>query len=118
MHPHTFTYSQKPQPGDKVAILSLSSGLPERFPAVFEQGLQRLRDVFQLVLVEYPTTRRMNAPLEERARDVHAAFAGPEIKTIICSIGGDDQINKSTWRSQHVVWRPLRSPCLHYTMPH
>jgi muramoyltetrapeptide carboxypeptidase LdcA involved in peptidoglycan recycling len=44
----TFTYPQKPQPSDKVAILSPSSGLPERFPAVFEQGLQRLRDVFQI----------------------------------------------------------------------
>ena len=92
MHTHTFTYPQKPHVGDKVAILSPSSGLPELFPAVFEQGLQRLRDVFQLVPVEYPTTRKMNAPLEERARDVHAAFADPEIKAIICSIGGDDQI--------------------------
>ncbi len=34
----------------------------------------------------------MDAPLEERARDVHAAFANAEIKAIICSIGGDDQI--------------------------
>ncbi len=34
----------------------------------------------------------MHAPLEERARDVHAAFADPEIKAIICSIGGDDEI--------------------------
>jgi muramoyltetrapeptide carboxypeptidase LdcA involved in peptidoglycan recycling len=45
MHIHTFTYPQKPQPNDKVAILSPSSGLPERFPTVFEQGLQRLRDI-------------------------------------------------------------------------
>jgi muramoyltetrapeptide carboxypeptidase LdcA involved in peptidoglycan recycling len=92
MHTHTFTYPQKPQPGDKIAILSPSSGLPGLFPAVFEQGLQRLRDVFQLAPVEYPTTRKMNAPLEERARDVYAAFADPEIKAIICSIGGDDQL--------------------------
>jgi muramoyltetrapeptide carboxypeptidase LdcA involved in peptidoglycan recycling len=88
----TFTYPEKPEPGDKVAILSPSSGLPELFPAVFEQGLQRLRDDFQLVPVEYPTTRKMHAPLEERTRDVHAAFADAEIKAIICSIGGDDQI--------------------------
>jgi muramoyltetrapeptide carboxypeptidase LdcA involved in peptidoglycan recycling len=92
MQTGTFAYPQKPRPGDKVAILSASSGLPGLFPAVFEQGLQRLRDVFQLVPVEYPTSRKMQAPLEERARDVHAAFADPEIKAIICSIGGDDQI--------------------------
>ena len=92
MHMSGFTYPQKPQPGDKVAILSPSSGLPGLFPAVFEQGLQRLQDIFQLIPVEYPTTRKMHAALEERARDVHAAFADAEIKAIICSIGGDDQI--------------------------
>src|SRR5947209_6412512 len=92
MHTNTFIYPDKPHPGDNVAILSPSSGLPELFPAVFEQGLQRLRDIFHLVPVEYPNTRKMHAPLEERARDVHAAFADPEIKAIICSIGGDDEI--------------------------
>ena len=92
MHTDTFTYPYKPHPGDKVGILSPSSGLPELFPAVFEQGLQRLRDIFRLIPVEYPTTRRMHAPLKERARDVYAAFADPEIKAIICSIGGDDEI--------------------------
>ena len=30
------------QPGDKVAIVSPSSGLPEIFPAPYELGLQRL----------------------------------------------------------------------------
>jgi muramoyltetrapeptide carboxypeptidase LdcA involved in peptidoglycan recycling len=75
-----------------VAILSPSAGLPEIFPAVYEQGLQRLRDVFQLVPVEYPTTRKMHSSPAERARDIHAAFADPDIKAIICSIGGDDQI--------------------------
>jgi len=99
----TFTYPQKPQLGDKVAILSPSSGLPGLFPAVFEQGLQRLRDVFQLVPVEYPTTRKMNAPLEERARDVYAAFADAEIKAIIGSIGGDDQIKLLKYLDADVI---------------
>lgn len=87
-----FTYPEKLRPGDKVAILSPSSGLPEIFPVVLELGLQRLQELFQLVPVEYPTTRKYNSSPAERARDIHAAFLDPEIKAIICSIGGDDQI--------------------------
>jgi muramoyltetrapeptide carboxypeptidase LdcA involved in peptidoglycan recycling len=44
------------------------------------------------VPVEYPTTRTMDAPLRERARDVHAAFADRTVKAIVSSIGGEDQI--------------------------
>jgi hypothetical protein len=66
--------------------------MPEIFPEVFELGLQRLQQLFQLVPVEYPTTRKLNSPLPERARDLHAAFADPEIKGIISSIGGIDEI--------------------------
>ncbi len=92
MTTHSLTYPDKPRPGDRVAILSPSAGLPGLFPAVYEQGLRRLREDFELMPVEYPTTRKMNAPLEERACDVHAAFADPDIKAIICSIGGEDEI--------------------------
>lgn len=91
-HPGAFTYPSKPVPGDKVAILSPSSGLPELFPAVYELGLRRLQDHFHLVPVEYPTTRRMHSSPADRARDLHAAFADPDIKAILCSIGGDDEI--------------------------
>ncbi len=87
-----FIYPPKPQPGERVAILSPSSGLPGLFPSVFEQGLRRLREEFHLAPIEYPTTRMMGSSLEARARDVHAAFADPDIKAIICSIGGDDEI--------------------------
>ena len=34
----------------------------------------------------------MHSLPQDRARDLHAAFANPEIKAIISSIGGDDQI--------------------------
>ncbi len=91
-HSPRFIYPNKPRPGDRVAILSPSMGLPAVFPAVYEQGLRRLREVFDLQPVEYPTTRTMNAPLQERARDLHAAFADTSIKAIIASIGGEDQI--------------------------
>lgn len=79
-------------PGDSVAIVSPSGGLPELFPAVFEQGLRRLADDFGLIPVEYPTARVLRSSMADRARDLHAAFTDPEIKAIFCAIGGDDQI--------------------------
>ncbi len=85
-------YPRKPRPGDRVAVLSPSQGLPAVFPAVFEQGLRRLREVFGLVPVEYPTTRVLDAPVRDRARDVHAAFTDPGITAIMASIGGEGQI--------------------------
>jgi len=87
-----FIYPSKANPGDKVAVLSPSSGLPEMYPAVYEQGLQRLREIFHLEPVEYPTTRKMHSSPQDRARDIHTAFADPEIKAVISSIGGDDQL--------------------------
>lgn len=85
-------YPAKPRPGDRVAVLSPSAGLPALFPQPYELGLSRLREEFGLVPVEYPTTRKMGATPQERAADLHAAFADPEIKAVIASIGGDDQI--------------------------
>jgi muramoyltetrapeptide carboxypeptidase LdcA involved in peptidoglycan recycling len=85
-------YPPKPRPGDRVAVVSPSSGLAEIFPRPYELGLRRLREDFHLVPVEYPTTRRMGASPQERAADLHAAFADPAIATVIATIGGDDQI--------------------------
>lgn len=55
-------------------------------------GLRRLREHVQLEPVEFPTTSKINATPQERAADIHAAFADPEIKAVMASIGGDDQI--------------------------
>ncbi|WP_069884455.1 S66 family peptidase [Streptomyces luteocolor] len=85
-------YPPKPSPGDRVAVLSPSSGLPELFPLPYELGLRRLREDFGLEPVEYPTTRKMGTTARERADDIHAAFADPTVKAVIASIGGDDQI--------------------------
>lgn len=82
----------KLQKGDKVAVLSPSFAAPGRFPHVFELGLERIRSIFGLEPVEYPTTRKLGASTEERARDLVAAFEDPEIKAVIASIGGDDQV--------------------------
>ncbi|MGW3494986.1 S66 family peptidase [Streptomyces sp. NPDC001020] len=86
------TYPPKPAPGDRVAVVSPSSGLPGLLPLPYELGLERLRTDFGLEVVEYPTTRKMGATPRERADDLHAAFADPTVKAVIASIGGDDQI--------------------------
>ncbi len=85
-------YPPKPRPGDRVAVLSPSWAGPGRYPEVFELGLDRLRESFELEPVEYPTTRRLGASAADRVADLHAAFADPTITAILASIGGDDQI--------------------------
>jgi len=78
--------------GDKVAILSPSFGAPGRWPHVYELGCQRLRDIFGLEPIEFPATKKLNASTEERSKDLVNAFENKEIKAVIASIGGDDQI--------------------------
>lgn len=85
-------YPAKPEPGDTVAVVSPSSGLAGILPLPFELGLRRLREDFGLNVVEYPTTRKMGSTPQERAADLHAAFADPEVKAVLASIGGEDQI--------------------------
>lgn len=79
-------------PGDKVAVLSPSWAGPAAFPHVHELGLRRLREHLGVEPVEYPTTRRLGATPQERAADIHAAFADPEIRAVMASIGGSDQL--------------------------
>lgn len=86
------TYPPKPRPGDRVAVVSPSAGLPEIYPWVYELGLRRLRDELGLEPVEYPTTRVLGADPRDRARDLNAAFADPSITALLAVIGGDDQI--------------------------
>lgn len=88
----TPSYPPKPSPGDRVAVISPSAGLPELFPRPYELGLERLRAEYGLEPVEYPTTRKMGTTPQERAHDVHAAFADPDVKAVFSTIGGDDQI--------------------------
>ncbi|MEU9050922.1 S66 peptidase family protein [Streptomyces sp. NPDC048384] len=88
----TISYPPKPSPGDRVAVISPGAGLPGLFPLPYELGLERLRKEYGLEPVEYPATRKMGSTPQERADDIHAAFADPDIKAVIASIGGDDQI--------------------------
>ncbi|MER5866335.1 S66 peptidase family protein [Kitasatospora sp. NPDC002040] len=85
-------YPPKPAPGDRVAILSPAAGLAGVLPLPHDLGVRRLTEEYGLEPVEYPTTRQLGSSAAARATDIHAAFADPEIKAVIASIGGDDQI--------------------------
>ena len=81
--------------GDKVAIVSLSSGLLGMPFCKHELdiGLKRLEE-YGLVPVIMPNSLKdmdylKNHP-EERARDLKKAFIDKDIKAIITAIGGDD----------------------------
>lgn len=78
--------------GQKVAVVSPSFAAPGFAPAIHEQAIERLRTITGLVPVEYPTTRKLGASPQERAADLNAAFGDPEIRGIITTIGGEDQI--------------------------
>lgn len=75
-----------------MAVLSPSFGAPGKFPDVYELGLKRVREVFGLDPIEFPTTRKLGASEDERAKDLITAFENPDIKAVIASLGGDDQV--------------------------
>src|SRR5260221_8099485 len=87
-----FVELSKLHKGDKVAIVSPSFAAPGRWPHIYELGLDRLRNVFGLEPIEFPTTTKLGTSTEERAKDLIAAFEDKNIKAVISSIGGDDQI--------------------------
>lgn len=89
--------------GDQVAVISPSNGLPQLFPEVFELGLKRLEELFELKPKEYPTTRIMGAPLNDRARDVNNAFSDPNNKAVFTSIGGEDQIKLIKYLDDDII---------------
>jgi muramoyltetrapeptide carboxypeptidase LdcA involved in peptidoglycan recycling len=85
-------HPKKARAGDKVAVLSPSFAAPGVAPAVHEQAMRRLTEVTGLVPVEYPTTRRLGASAQDRAADFNAAFRDPQIRAVLATIGGEDQI--------------------------
>jgi muramoyltetrapeptide carboxypeptidase LdcA involved in peptidoglycan recycling len=91
-----FTTPPPMEPGDKVAVVAPAAGAAAAVPAVYEQGLRRLRGTFDLEPVAYPTAGRdseyLAAHPEERARDVEDAFVDPDVAGVIATIGGHDQL--------------------------
>lgn len=95
------------KPGDKVAILSPSSGMPFLFPWVYQQGIERIKEHFNLQPIEFPTACQSPDYLSQhpkaRADDVNRAFADPSIKAIIATIGGIDQIRMLPYLNEETI---------------
>ena len=93
---HSFTVPPPVERGDRVAIVAPASNSAAEFPHVYELGLRRIRETFDLEPVEYPTATRSAEWLADnpgaRARDVMDAFRDPEISAVIANIGGNDQV--------------------------
>ena len=94
--PMEFVVPPALEPGDRVAVVAPSSGGARNAPHVFELVLERLRSVFDLEPVVYPTARQGDEFLADhpraRAADVHAAFRNPEITGAFATIGGWEQL--------------------------
>ncbi|RIO12493.1 S66 family peptidase [Mammaliicoccus sciuri] len=84
--------------GDTVAIVSPSSGLAGEKDILWrtEVGIQRLKDEFGLNVKVMPHALKgadytYNHP-EKRVEDLYQALQDPEVKAIICTLGGDDSV--------------------------
>lgn len=86
------------KPGDKVAIVSLSSGTLGEPWALhrYDIAKERLERDFGLTVVPMPNALKGRVYLDEhpeaRAADLMEAFRDPEIKAVFSAIGGDDTI--------------------------
>jgi len=84
--------------GDKIATISLSSGLAgdKEFRYRYEIGKKRLENLFGLKVVEMPNSLKGSKYLSNnpkaRAVDMMNAFKNKEIKAIFSNIGGDDTL--------------------------
>lgn len=102
-----FILPERLRAGDRVAIVAPASGAAAKFPAVLHQGLDRMRNIFGLVPVEYPTVSKdgkyLAANPQARAEDINSAFADPTIKAVIATIGGNDQIRILDFLDRKVI---------------
>lgn len=82
--------------GDKIAIVSLSSGMigDKQFIHKYFLGKKRLEEEFGLKVVAMPNALKGSTYLfehpEARAKDMMDAFKDKSIKAIICAIGGEE----------------------------
>ncbi|WP_414052750.1 S66 family peptidase [Macrococcus animalis] len=89
---------QKLHKGDTVAIVSLSSGMAGEKDFIWRtrQGLERFESVFGLKYKVMPNALKGTDFLythpEKRAEDFNQAVLDPEVKAIICTIGGTESV--------------------------
>lgn len=82
--------------GDTIAAITLSYGSAGRFPKRYAQGARQIEESFGVKVV--PTPHALCSPEEIyehpewRLADLMEAFKNPDIKGIICNIGGTDTI--------------------------
>jgi muramoyltetrapeptide carboxypeptidase LdcA involved in peptidoglycan recycling len=100
--------------GDTVAVITLSSGLAELYPHVYETAKRNLEHLFGLKVITTPHALKnddwiYNNP-KVRAEDLHWALENPEVKGIIGMIGGDESVrilpylNHDLIRQHHKVF--------------
>ncbi len=81
----------KLKPGDTIALISPSAGLPALFPHRLDNAIKFLKSRGYRVK-EFSATRKNDgwesAPARERAKNMMDAFLDKEIQAIICTIGG------------------------------
>jgi muramoyltetrapeptide carboxypeptidase LdcA involved in peptidoglycan recycling len=82
--------------GSIIGVVTPSWAGPHIFPKVFELGLKRLTQSFDLKIKEYPNTKISKEESffepKRRAEDIMLAYEDPETDLIIASIGGSDSI--------------------------
>ena len=95
--------------GDKIAVVSLSSGLlgEEKLIHKYYIAKERLEKDFGLEVVAMPNALKgldfvYNNP-EARAKDLMDAFKDKSIKGIFCAIGGDDTIRLLPYIDYEVI---------------
>ncbi len=82
--------------GDTIALISLSGGRAgdEDMIKRYRVGKKRLEDTFGVFVIETPNSLRGSKFLyehpEKRAADLMWALRNPEVRGIICNMGGDD----------------------------
>ena len=95
--------------GDKVAIVSLSSGMlgEKQYLHKYDLGKRRLEEKFGLEVITMPNALKGIQYLyehpEKRAEDLMNAFKDTSIKAIICAIGGDDTIRLLPYIDYNII---------------
>jgi len=78
--------------GDIIGIISPSSGLANIFPHRVEKGKRMLENLgFKVIFGKHALERSgyVSASPQDRASDIHDMFVNPDVKAIICTIGGN-----------------------------
>jgi muramoyltetrapeptide carboxypeptidase LdcA involved in peptidoglycan recycling len=97
----------KLQPGDTVAVVSLSWGGAGAFPPRYQAGKRQLQELFGVRVCESRHALKSADWLarnpQARAEDLMEAFADPSINAIVSAIGGEDSIRTLPYLDLDVI---------------